>query len=277
MLELCLLAEAAATQPVELITSGAFFTTENMIALLALATLEIVLGIDNVVFIAIVAGKLPAHQQVKTRNIGLLLAAVVRILLLLVVAQIMQLTETLFEVLGQGISGKDMILLGGGLFLIWKAVHEIHDKLETPKDEQGGPGVATTFGAVLVQILLLDLVFSLDSIITAVGMAKNLYVMIVAIVIAVAVMIGFAGPVSRFVEQHPTMRMLALAFLVLIGVLLVAEGLHQHVEKGYIYFAMAFSFIVEMLNIRARKARRPVQLHARQLERAGVGKPDQPI
>lgn len=277
MLEICLLAEAAATQPVELIIGGPFFTTENMIALLALATLEIVLGIDNVIFIAIVASRLPEAQQVRTRNIGLILAAGIRIGLLLIVAQIMQLTDELFALFGQSISGKDLILLGGGLFLIWKATHEIHHKLEGPKEHSTGGKVVATFGAVLVQILLLDIVFSLDSIITAVGMAKNLTVMIVAILIAVGVMIAFAGPVSRFVERHPTMRMLALAFLVLIGVMLVAEGLHQHIEKGYIYFAMAFSFFVEMLNIRARKKGRPVQLNTAQLDQAGVGKPNQPI
>ena len=277
MFELLALFEAAASQPVELITSGAFFTAENMAALAALLTLEIVLGIDNVIFIAILSDKLPPHQRARTRHLGLMLAAVVRIALLLVVHQIMQLTSELFSVFGHGFSGKDLILLGGGLFLIAKATHEIHDKLETPKHEDPSAKVAATFGAVIVQILLLDLVFSLDSIITAVGMAKNLYVMIIAIVAAVAVMLAFAGPVSRFVEKHPTMRMLALAFLVLIGVMLVAEGLHQHIEKGYVYFAMAFAFLVEMLNIRARKVRQPVQLHARHLSEASVEPPNKPI
>ncbi|MCA8978987.1 MAG: TerC family protein [Planctomycetes bacterium] len=235
-------------------------TLENFVALLALALLEIVLGIDNIVFLTIVTGKLPEEQQPRARRIGLLLAMGMRILLLCVVGWVIGLTEPLFGVLGQEISGRDMILLGGGLFLIGKATFEIHEKLEEAGHEhqvvvrRAAHGLA----AVLVQVVALDLIFSLDSVITAVGMAKHLAVMIAAVVAAVGVMILFAEPVSRFVQKHPTTQMLALSFLILIGVMLVAEGFGQEIDKGYVYFAMAFSLVVEILNLRLRKGRNAV-------------------
>lgn len=244
-------------------------TLESLVALLTLATLEIVLGIDNVIFIAILTDKLPEQQRAFARNLGLALAAAMRVGLLFAIAWIMGMTATLFTVpwLEHEVSGKDLVLLGGGIFLIAKATWEIHEKLEGPEEHGGSAGrrAAASFGATIAQILALDMVFSLDSIITAVGMVPpdKLLVMIVAILIAVAVMIAFAGPVSRFVQRRPTMKMLALAFLVLIGVMLVAEGTHQHISKGYIYFAMAFSFIVELLNQRLRKVSEPVQLRGK--------------
>lgn len=240
------------------------FNTENLFALLTLTSLEIVLGIDNIVFIAILTGKLPAEQQPKARRIGLLLAMVMRILLLLSIFWIMKLDQPFYHIdlfgWKHGISGKDVILLLGGLFLIGKATYEIHDKLEGG-EEHAGPKAAAAFGMILLQILLIDLVFSLDSIITAVGMAKRVEVMIVAVVIAVGVMLAFAGRISAFVEKHPTIKMLALSFLLLIGMMLVADGLGQHIPKGYIYFSMAFSLFVEILNIRLRRKAKPVQLH----------------
>ena len=229
------------------------------IALLTLTILEIVLGIDNIVFISILSGKLPKEQQARARNVGLLLAMVMRVLLLFAIAWIVRLTEPLFSVLGQGISGRDLILGLGGLFLIYKATKEIHDKLEG--HEEGGVRATATFASVIVQILLLDMVFSLDSVITAVGMADELMVMIIAVVIAVGVMLAGAGPISAFVERHPTVKMLALSFLLLIGMSLVAEALEFHIPKGYIYFAMGFSILVELLNLRSRRGQ-PVQLHS---------------
>jgi predicted tellurium resistance membrane protein TerC len=226
---------------------------EAWIALLTLTVLEIVLGIDNIVFISILSGKLPANQQARARTIGLALAMGMRILLLLSIAWIMRLTAPLFSVAGQEISGRDLILLLGGLFLIWKATHEIHERLEGQSEEEKKARTAVTMGGVLVQIALLDIVFSLDSVITAVGMAKDVGVMIAAIVIAVGFMMFAAGPVSRFVERHPTVKMLALSFLLLIGVTLIAEGFGQHVSKGYVYFAMGFSVFVEALNLRVKK------------------------
>ncbi len=230
------------------------------ISLLTLTALEIVLGIDNVIFISILAGKLPAGQQDRARKLGLSLALVTRILLLCSLAWMMRLTTPLFSLLGHGVSGRDLILLVGGLFLIGKSTHEIHGKLE------GGDGhtttrVAPSFTAVIVQILLLDIVFSLDSVITAIGMANLLGVMIAAVVIAMVVMLMFAGAISSFVERHPTIKMLALSFLLLIGVTLVADGLGHHIPKGYIYFSMAFSLGVEMLNLRLRTKPQPVNLH----------------
>ncbi|MBI2814632.1 MAG: TerC family protein [Opitutae bacterium] len=231
------------------------------ISLVTLTALEIVLGIDNIIFISILAGKLPQEQQAKARQTGLMLALVTRILLLASLAWMVKLTAPLFTVFGFALSGRDLILLGGGLFLIWKSTHEIHEKLEGA-DESGGTGrAAPTFSAIIVQILLLDIVFSLDSVITAVGMASQLWVMVTAVVLALGVMLKYAGAISDFVHQHPTLKMLALSFLLLIGVTLVAEGTHQHVNKGYIYFAMAFSFGVEMLNLRLRKKSAPVVLH----------------
>jgi predicted tellurium resistance membrane protein TerC len=222
------------------------------IGFLTLAALEIVLGIDNVVFISILAGKLPKEQQHKARQIGLLLAMVMRIALLLSLSWIIRLTEPLFTVLGQEISGRDLVLLLGGLFLIAKSTHEIHNRLEGEEGEKSAK-VAASLQSVLIQIVLLDIVFSLDSVITAVGMVDEIGVMIAAVVVAVGFMFVFAKPIGEFVERHPTVKMLALSFLLMIGITLIAEGLDQHIPKGYIYFAMAFSVLVEMLNLRARK------------------------
>ena len=233
---------------------------EMWIALATLTALEIVLGIDNVVFISILAGKLPVEQQARARRIGLALAMLIRIALLLSLAWIIRLTAPLFTVLGQEISGRDLILLLGGLFLLAKSTHEIHQKLE---GEEGhvSTRTAASFWSVIVQILLLDIVFSLDSVITAVGMVSQIAVMVAAVVIAVGFMLVFSGPIGGFVERHPTVKMLALSFLLLIGVALIAEGFDQHIPKGYIYFAMAFSLGVEMLNLRLRRPATPVKLH----------------
>ena len=233
------------------------------ISFLTLTLLEIVLGIDNVIFISILAGKLPAAEQAKARQIGLSLALITRVLLLMSLTWLRGLTKPLLTlpVLNQGLSGRDLILLFGGLFLIVKSVLEVHEKLE------GVDGHATTgrkrvsFAAVIVQILILDIVFSLDSVITAVGMASNLTVMVAAVVVALGVMLVFAGKISDFVNEHPTLKMLALSFLILIGVTLVGEALGQHIPKGYIYFSMAFAFGVEMLNLRLRAKSKPVVLH----------------
>jgi predicted tellurium resistance membrane protein TerC len=238
---------------------------EAWIALVTLTFLEIVLGIDNVIFISILAGKLPPHQQVKARQTGLALAMFMRIALLASLAWIVKLTAPLFAVLGQEISGRDLILILGGLFLLGKATYEIHDKLEGSEGHAAAK-VHATFGSVITQIVLLDIVFSLDSVITAVGMANQLAVMVTAVVIAVGVMFVFAGTVSEFVERHPTVKMLALSFLLLIGISLVADGLEQHIPKGYIYFAMGFSVFVEMVNLRLRAIRgerEPVELRRR--------------
>lgn len=235
------------------------------ISLLTLTALEIVLGIDNVIFISILAGKLPHTQQDKARKLGLSLALVTRILLLFSITWLMSLTKPLFTVpiLGHGLSGRDLILLIGGLFLIGKSVVEVHEKLEGEEGHANPAKGKSQFAAVIVQILLLDIVFSLDSVITAVGMASHLPVMIAAVVIALAVMLMFAGAISDFVNRHPTLKMLALSFLILIGVTLVGESLGQHIPKGYIYFSMAFAFGVEMLNLRLRTkspSDKPVEL-----------------
>ena len=227
---------------------------EAWIALLTLTVLEIVLGIDNVVFISILAGKLPHEQQAKARKVGLGLAMLMRIALLLSLTWIIKLTAPLFTVLGEEISGRDLVLILGGLFLLAKSTHEIHERLEGEEGEASAR-VKPSFGSVLVQIMLLDIVFSLDSVITAVGMAEDLGVMIAAVVIAVVFMMIFASPVSAFVDRHPTVKMLALSFLLLIGLALVADGLNQHIPKGYIYFAMAFSVGVELLNLRMRRGK----------------------
>jgi predicted tellurium resistance membrane protein TerC len=239
------------------------FTTESLIALLTLSGLEIVLGIDNIVFISILVAKLPVEQQARARRIGLLLAMGMRIALLLAISWVMGLTRPLFSVVGHAFAGRDLILLFGGLFLVAKATWEIHDKLEGEGHAGDGQAKArAAFGAILLQIVLLDIVFSLDSVITAVGMARHIEIMIAAVMIAVGVMLVFAGTISAFIERHPTMKMLALSFLLLIGVILIADGFGQHVSKGYIYFAMAFSLFVEILNIRIRRAKvEPVQLH----------------
>jgi predicted tellurium resistance membrane protein TerC len=235
---------------------------ESLIALLTLTVLEIVLGIDNIIFISILSGKLPKHQQDKARLTGLALAMITRILLLFSIVWIMKLTLPLFTVLGQEISGRDIILIAGGLFLLAKSTFEIHDKLEGDEGHRSAK-VAKSFGSVITQILLLDVVFSLDSVITAVGMANNIIIMIVAVVIAVGVMMVSSKSISNFVEKHPTVKMLALAFLTLIGVSLIAEGLAQHIPKGYIYFAMAFSVFVEMLNLKMKSKSKPVELRNR--------------
>jgi predicted tellurium resistance membrane protein TerC len=229
------------------------------IAFGTLTLLEIVLGIDNIVFISILAGKLPPELQPRARFVGLALAMVMRILLLLALSWIIRLTAPLFTVLSQEISGRDLILIAGGLFLVAKSTYEIHDKLEGEHGEKSRK-VAPKFTAVIIQILLLDIVFSLDSVITAVGMVDEVAVMIAAVVVAVGFMMVFAGPISRFVEKHPTVKMLALSFLLLIGVTLMAEGFEQHISKGYIYFAMAFSILVEMLNLKLRSNATPVKL-----------------
>ena len=231
-----------------------------------LLALEIVLGIDNVIFISILASKLPTSQQATARLLGLGLAMVMRIGLLFSIAWVIGLTAPLFTVLGQEISGRDIILLIGGLFLIAKATHEIHQKLEG-EEGRSSSRVAPTFASVIIQILLLDIVFSLDSVITAVGMVTQIGVMVTAVVVAVVFMMIFAGPVSAFVEHHPTVKMLALSFLLLIGMTLLAEGFDQHIPKGYVYSAMAFSVFVEMLNLRAKKAKgSPVKLHQPYIE-----------
>lgn len=236
------------------------------IALVTLTVLEIVLGIDNIIFISILAGKLPEAQQGKARTVGLALAMLTRIGLLFSLTWIMRLTTELFSVMGRGITGRDIILIGGGLFLLAKSTHEIHSKLEGEEGETSAR-VMPSFTSVIIQILLLDIVFSLDSVITAVGMADRIAIMIIAVVIAVGFMMLFAGPISNFVHRHPTVKMLALAFLLLIGVNLIAEGLGQHIPKGYIYFAMAFSVFVEMLNLRLRKPKvAPVHLREPYIE-----------
>ena len=240
------------------------WSVASLISLATLAALEIVLGIDNVIFIAILSGRLPKEQQPRARQLGIAMAVISRLALLLAISWVMGLTRPLFNILGQGISGKQLILLLGGLFLIGKATYEIHDKLEGEDDHHAsGAGKAgATMAGVIAQIMLIDIVFSLDSVITAVGMTPHVPIMMVAVVIAAAVMLIFAGPISNFVQKHPTMKMLALAFLILIGVMLVAEAFGQHVDKGYIYFAMAFSLLVELLNMRLRKkSKAPVVLH----------------
>ena len=242
------------------------FTVENLVALLTLTALEIVLGIDNIVFISIMADRLPHAQQARGRVAGLALAMVTRILLLLSLSWIIRLTVPLFSVFGLGISGRDLILLIGGLFLIAKATHEIHDKLEGTEEERKAGRKASTFTSVVIQIGLLDIIFSLDSVITAVGMARELAVMITAVVIAVIVMMIASTPLSEFVQKHPTVKILALSFLLLIGMSLIAEGLHQHISKGYIYFAMGFSVFVEMINLRIRSKTEPVKLHEPHME-----------
>jgi predicted tellurium resistance membrane protein TerC len=231
------------------------------IALLTLTALELVLGIDNVVFISILAGKLPREQQPRARTVGLALAMLMRIALLFSISWIIRLTAPLFTVIGEEISGRDLILFAGGLFLLGKSTYEIHQRLEG-EEGHGSARALSSFTSVIIQIVLLDIVFSLDSVLTAIGMAEHLAVMVVAVVVAVIFMMIFAGPISGFVERHPTVKMLALSFLLLIGVTLIAEGLDRHIPKGYIYFAMAFSVFVEMLNMKIRGPRgAPVKLH----------------
>ena len=234
---------------------------ETWIALVTLVALELVLGVDNVIFISILSGKLPPKDQPRARTTGIMLAVITRILLLLSLSWIISLEETLFTLplLNVGISGRDLVLLAGGLFLLWKSTREIHDKLE---GEQGHASakVAASFASVIIQIMWLDVVFSLDSVITAVGMVDHIEIMIIAVILAAGVMVFTAGPIAAFVEKHPTIKILALSFLLLIGFTLVVEGLHQHIPKGYIYFAMAFSVFVEILNLRVRAKSAPVNL-----------------
>jgi predicted tellurium resistance membrane protein TerC len=233
---------------------------QTWIALATLTFLEIVLGVDNIIFISILSGKLPPSQQPRARRIGLLGAMVMRVLLLLSLAWIIRLTHPWFTILGHPISGRDLILILGGLFLLGKSTHEIHDKLEG-EEGHSSSRVAASLVSVIVQIMLLDIVFSLDSVITAVGMVDELWVMVTAVIIAVGIMMWSAEPISAFVHRHPTVKMLALSFLLLIGVSLVAEGFGHHIPKGYIYFAMGFSVFVEAINLRVRGRGKPVQLH----------------
>jgi predicted tellurium resistance membrane protein TerC len=230
------------------------------IAFATLTALELVLGIDNIIFISVLVDRLPAHQREFARRIGLALAMFMRIALLVTLAWIVGLTAPLVTVLSEEISGRDLILIGGGLFLLWKATAEIHQLLEGEEGERTGPATAT-FRSVITQVIIIDLVFSLDSIITAVGLVREIPIMIAAVVVSVALMMLFAGPIGRFVSRHPTVKMLALSFLLVVGVALIADGFDVHVPKGYIYFAMAFSVAVEMLNLRLRRRGKPVQLH----------------
>jgi len=242
------------------------FSPEAWMALVTLTLLEIILGVDNIIFIAILVGRLPRHQQKRGRALGLFMAMFMRIALLFSITLVMRLTEPLFTVFAREISGSDLILIGGGLFLIFKSTLEIDASLEGEEDGRFTTGkAAATFFATIVQIMVFDIVFSLDSVITAIGLAKDLPVMIIAIIIAVGFMIFLSGTVSRFVEEHPTFKILALSFLLLIGTALVAEGFDLHIPKGYIYFAMAFSVFVEILNMKLQKRRRkPVKLHTPQ-------------
>ena len=238
----------------------AFLTSDGLLALVTLTFLEIILGVDNVIFISILSSKLPHSDQKKARRTGLLAAMMMRIGLLVSIAWIVRLTRPLFTVLAQEISGRDLILIIGGLFLIGKATLEIHERLEG-EEEHRTTRVAPSFGAVIAQIMLLDIVFSLDSVITAVGMAEDISIMVAAVVLSVAIMMFSAEPISHFVSTHPTIKVLALSFLLLIGVSLVGDGLDMHVPKGYIYFAMGFSVFVEMINLRVRGSSSPVRLH----------------
>jgi predicted tellurium resistance membrane protein TerC len=237
------------------------FDPQAWLALATLTALEIVLGVDNIIFISILCGRLPERERVKARHIGLVLAMVTRLGLLFSLTWIMTLTAPLFALFGKEVSGRDLILIGGGLFLLWKSVHEIHNSLEGEEDGHATAAVAT-FGGVIAQIAIVDIVFSLDSVITAVGMVKEIGVMVSAIVVSVGVMLFAAGPIGEFVDRHPTIKILALSFLILVGVALIGEGWNLHIPKGYIYFAMAFAVAVEMLNIRMR-ARMREAVHLR--------------
>jgi predicted tellurium resistance membrane protein TerC len=231
-------------------------------ALATLTALEIVLGVDNIIFISILCGRLPRHQQARARTLGLGFAMLTRLGLLFSLTWLMSLTAPLFTLVGKEISGRDLILIAGGLFLLWKSVHEIHNSLEGDEGDLSVAAVAS-FGAVIAQIAIIDIVFSLDSVITAVGLVNEIEIMALAIIVAVGVMMFAAGPISRFVDEHPTIKMLALTFLILIGIALIGEGWGLHIPKGYIYFAMAFSVAVEMLNIRRRSRMKGVRLRRR--------------
>lgn len=246
---------------------------ESWIALFTLIVLELVLGVDNVIFISILAGKLPQADQQRARRTGIMLAVVTRILLLLSLSWVISLEEALFNLpyFDIGISGRDLILLVGGLFLLWKSTTEIHEKLEG-KEGHATAKVGATFMSVIIQIMLLDIVFSLDSVITAVGMVDELMIMIIAVVVAAGIMVFTSGPIGEFVEKHPTVKMLALSFLLMIGFTLVVEGLHQHIPKGYVYFAMGFSIFVEMINLRVRDSHtKPVNLRDAYKETKAIG------
>lgn len=247
----------------EIFTSG-----EAWIALLTLAFLEIVLGVDNIIFISIVSNKLPAEQQAKARNLGLVLALVFRIGLLLGITWIIGFTEPLFTTFGFDISGRDLILIAGGIFLLAKSTTEIHHKIEGEEDTEAGSSRQASFSGTIIQIILLDMVFSFDSILTAVGLTEEVLIMIIAVVIAMGIMITLAGKISDFINKHPTLQILALSFLILIGFMLIVEGLHFHVPKGYIYFAVGFSLLVEVLNMRLRKRSNPVQLRGQRMQPA---------
>ena len=260
------LADPAAAAGTAAPSVAPLWSVASLISLATLASLEIVLGIDNVIFIAILSGRLPKEQQARARRLGISMAVLSRLALLLAISWVMGLTQPLFELLGQSISGKQLILLLGGLFLIGKATFEIHDKLEGEEHHTAGAGkVAVSLASVIAQIMLIDIVFSLDSVITAVGMTPHVPIMMTAVVLSAIVMLVFAGPISDFVAKHPTMKMLALSFLILIGVMLVAEAFGQHIDKGYIYFAMAFSLLVELLNMKIRGKGQPVELRHSQL------------
>jgi predicted tellurium resistance membrane protein TerC len=237
-----------------------FFTFSGLVALITLTFLEIVLGVDNVIFISILSSKLPGTQQGTARRVGLLAAMGMRILLLLSIVWIIRLTAPLFYIFGRPISGRDLILIGGGLFLLAKATIDIHERLEG-EEGHGSARVRPSFAAVIIQIMALDIVFSLDSVITAVGMVSEITIMVTAVILAVGVMMFSAGPISSFVNRHPTVKVLALSFLLLIGVSLVGDGLGMHIPKGYIYFAMGFSVLVELINLRIRRVTIPVHLH----------------
>ena len=238
----------------------AIFSGEGLIALLTLTFLEIVLGVDNIIFISIVSNKLPVSEQAKARNTGLILAMVFRVGLLLGITWIIGFTEPLFSVLDHDVSGRDLILAAGGLFLLAKSTSEIHHKIEGEDHTDDANAKQATFAATLVQIVLLDMVFSFDSILTAVGLTNQVIIMIIAVVISIGIMMIFAGAISRFINDHPTLQILALSFLILIGFMLIVEALHYEVPKGYIYFAVGFSLLVEVLNMQFRKKRNPVKL-----------------
>jgi predicted tellurium resistance membrane protein TerC len=251
---------------------SAFRHADGWITLATLSALEIVLGIDNIVFLSIMTAKLPPSQQPLARRVGLLLALGMRLLLLLAISWVMGLKAGLITVVGRTFSGRDLILLGGGLFLVAKSTHEMFDKLEVAPGEEAAPAERGSFVSILIQIVLLDIVFSLDSVITAVGMAQHISIMMVAMFVAVGVMLVFAGHIGAFINRHPSMKILALSFLLLIGVVLIADGMGQHISKGYIYFAMAFSLGVEVVNMRLRLRQRPVHLHTR-FEKDAVSDP----
>jgi predicted tellurium resistance membrane protein TerC len=244
----------------------ALLSPSGLVALITLTFLEIVLGVDNVIFISILSSNLPGSQQARARQTGLLVAMGMRILLLLSIVWIIRLTAPLIVIAGRPISGRDLILIGGGLFLLAKATTEIHERLEGEEGRRS-KGVRPSFLAVISQIAVLDIVFSLDSVITAVGMAQDIIVMVTAVILAVGVMMFSAGPISAFVNRHPTVKVLALSFLLMIGISLIGEGLGMHIPKGYIYFAMGFSVFVEMINLRVRRVAAPVHLHEPYVER----------